>query len=281
MNNPLIYSGIANKNHFESNVWKNIVKEMENYQDYFLSFEKEFRSKEYSWPSDALHNWSRLWEYPYIYSNLKHLFPQPENIELLDIGSGVTFFSFYLAQLGFSVTASDIDPIAEQDINSALKVIDTKSGKLKVSLCTEESLPFSDSSFDAITSISVIEHVTDFEANIREIHRVLKNDGYFLITFDIDLSGVHELKPSTYRNFNQILNKYFENIIPEKIIHPLNNLTNKNSLYPDNYYTNNFAAKFKRMKNSIKSIFGIKYYNPGYLTCQGIILKKRNVILNF
>lgn len=278
MNELLVYSGIADINNFKDKNWKDIFQEMEKYQDEFLSKEDKFRSKEYSWPSDALHNWSRLWEYPYIYSNLQNLYLNKSNdIKLLDIGSGVTFFSFFIASKGFFVTASDIDPIAEKDINSAIKFIDTKPGNLEFKLCTEDNLPFNSESYDVVTSISVIEHVTNFEQNISEIHRVLKQDGHFLLTYDIDLNGVHELKPKTYIQFNEILKKYFEIIVPEKIIHPLNNLSNKNSPYPDSYFGKNLSASFKRLKNGVKNIFGIKYYNPGYLNCQGVILKKKNL----
>lgn len=43
-------------------------------------------------------------------------------------------------------------------------------------------LPFSDNSFDLISAIEVIEHLTDTDRFLSEVHRCLRKGGYFLIT---------------------------------------------------------------------------------------------------
>lgn len=45
-----------------------------------------------------------------------------------------------------------------------------------------EHLDFADGHFDVVTAIEVIEHVLDLPATVREVHRVLKPGGAFVIT---------------------------------------------------------------------------------------------------
>lgn len=45
-----------------------------------------------------------------------------------------------------------------------------------------EQLDFADGHFDVVTAIEVIEHVLDLPAAVREVHRVLKPGGAFVIT---------------------------------------------------------------------------------------------------
>ncbi|MCP4650959.1 MAG: methyltransferase domain-containing protein [PVC group bacterium] len=44
------------------------------------------------------------------------------------------------------------------------------------------SLPFQDESFDVVSSSEVIEHIDDINAFLKEIHRILKPEGVFVIT---------------------------------------------------------------------------------------------------
>ncbi len=80
----------------------------------FLDMEAEFRSKEYKWPRDPLHDWARVWEYPYVYYHLAawmKTLPQDYKPLVADVGSGDTFFPFSIAKLGYQVICTDIDPI--------------------------------------------------------------------------------------------------------------------------------------------------------------------------
>lgn len=271
------YSGFANINDFTSEIWNTIYLDMKKYQDYFLSKESLFRSKNYIWPSDALNNWSRLWEYPYVYFHLNKIRAHNQVCEnILDVGSGVTFFTNYLSKNGFKITATDIDPIAEQDNLKVFEVFKDDAINANFKLCTDEKLPFDNNSFDIVTSISVIEHVKDFQINISEINRVLKDNGFFILTLDIDLDGKYELSPQSYDNLMNIIFQYFELYVPEKNFHPNCYLNNTNS--PNPYPNFSGFTKFsKNIINFLKSIFGIKYFKYSNLNVKGMILRKKQL----
>jgi ubiquinone/menaquinone biosynthesis C-methylase UbiE len=269
------YSGLANINDFDLLEWKNIFHEMESYQEEFLKFEHQFRSSEYKWPGDALHNWSRLWEYPYVYYHLNNFNSEKGKVaKVVDVGSGVTFFTTFLAGKGYQITATDIDPITETDLNRAFQVINTNPGKADVRICTADKLPFDDESCDAAISISVIEHVVDFEKTIKEIYRILKKDGIFILTFDIDLNNNHELKPDRYIDFKKVLFKYFKLEVDQQVIHPQKALTSLISPYPYPIYKTILHKLSKNFIRKIKDVMAIKYYKPYYLTCEGVVLRK-------
>ena len=64
---------------------------LEKEQADFLAMESAFRSREYKWPRDPLHTWSRVWEYPYTYHHLQQargqwpVAPPPRVVSLLPL----------------------------------------------------------------------------------------------------------------------------------------------------------------------------------------------------
>ena len=62
----------------------------------FISNEEHLRAYMQKWVKDPLHQWSRQWEYPYVYENAKAELQTDQETRVLDAGSGVTFFSYYL-----------------------------------------------------------------------------------------------------------------------------------------------------------------------------------------
>src|SRR5262249_24861798 len=68
--NPYLRSGLASLSDLETNVHRALYAALNQTQNEFLSKQELFRSRDYVWPADALHNWSRIWEYPYVYAHL-------------------------------------------------------------------------------------------------------------------------------------------------------------------------------------------------------------------
>jgi len=82
--------------------------------------------------------------------------------------------------VGLDLTAAMVEK-AEQNAASTPEILD---GQAKVSFVQGdiEALPFADETFDAVISNCVINHARDKQQVYREIHRVLKCGGYFIVS---------------------------------------------------------------------------------------------------
>jgi len=110
-----------------------------------------------------------------------------KNLPILDIGSYASEVIVALHKLGFTnLTGADLNP--------ALKRMPF-SDSIHFEITDFLHTPFKDGSFQAITSISVIEHGYDPVALMSEISRLLMPNGYFIASFDywpdkIDTTGI-------------------------------------------------------------------------------------------
>jgi len=246
MNSSLFdFMGFAAKTDLEKEDWKILFSCLEREQSVFLNNQNKFRSKEYKWPRDPIHTWSRLWEYPYIYYHLQRIKEQSpnENLRVLDFGSGVTFFPFSVAQLGYDITCADIDPVCAVDIPAAAKIVRHTPGSVKVVLIKDGIIPVESESQDIVYCISVLEHIPNFESVIDEIQRVLKPSGQFIFTIDIDLRGNFEFGVDKFERLQVKLDKFFTKKLFERPVHPSNLLTTVNSPYPMKKWSPYYALK--------------------------------------
>jgi ubiquinone/menaquinone biosynthesis C-methylase UbiE len=96
----------------------------------------------------------------------------PANATILDVGCGskATFLRAISPRikLGFGVD---------------FKVANTQFGNLNTTqVMLDGTLPFEDAIFDVVTMLAVLEHIEQEKLILREIHRVLKDDGKLVIT---------------------------------------------------------------------------------------------------
>ncbi len=95
-----------------------------------------------------------------------------QNCNLLDIGCGFNhkFLSF-------------IKPYIEHGVGVDFKVQELSCCKIKtINMTLNETLPFNDCSFDAVTMLAVLEHIDKPRHIVSEVRRVLKNEGKFILT---------------------------------------------------------------------------------------------------
>lgn len=251
-------SGLAALSELETREWRELFSLLEKEQSEFLAKEGEFRSREYKWPRDPLHTWSRVWEYPYTYHHLQQArtqWPADPPPRVVDLGSGVTYFPFSLARLGYHVTCMDIDPVCAIDIARAARLLPLAPGKVDFRLINGDILPLEDKEADAVYCISVLEHIPSPEKTIKEIARILKPGGHFVLTIDLDLRGDSEIGIGAYKRLLDEIKANFEYHFADATIHPADMLDNTKGAFRTCSPSGIRRAWFS-LKQRIKPCFG-------------------------
>lgn len=104
----------------------------------------------------------------------KKLTNRSEDNIILDVGCGGGYLSEELAKTNLDVIG--LDP-SNESIESAQMHAEQEGLDIKYFVGYGEKLPFESNSFDFVCCCDVLEHVKDFGNIIKEISRVLKNNG--------------------------------------------------------------------------------------------------------
>jgi ubiquinone/menaquinone biosynthesis C-methylase UbiE len=112
---------------------------------------------------------------------------QPKDkVNILDAGSGFTFFPYYISykHANCNVYCCDYD-------YSLINLFDGANKKSKQHLDFKvydlTNLGYKDNSFDAVYCISVLEHALNREKIFEQFKRVLKPNSLLILSFDISL----------------------------------------------------------------------------------------------
>ncbi len=97
----------------------------------------------------------------------------------LDAGCGEGIFSRELAMRGIPVTGTDIDADALEACKNNAALLGIQYPIVEGSV---ERLPFASQKFDQVLATDVIEHVNHPEAALKEINRVFKKGGNFVMS---------------------------------------------------------------------------------------------------
>lgn len=145
---------------------------------------------------------------------LKKYFKNNLNIKTLDLGPGNATFAFQLdEELGYqNIFGVDIDnyiPLERKHLIKEFKIADLSLDKI----------PWPDEHFDIATAWCVLPHLENPFYCVREIARVLKNNGIFLFTVphltskpSLDYLRKHE-NFSMYRDKNNHITLFTQSII--------------------------------------------------------------------
>ncbi len=120
----------------------------------------------------------------------------PPTSHILDLGSATGGNSVLMQNLGFKVSSLEY---SELGFNLQVqKGIDVAKGDAR-------DIPFSESHFDGVICLDVLEHILEDSQVVSEIARVLKPGGYFLISVPEDprLWSDHDVAVSHFRRYSR------------------------------------------------------------------------------
>lgn len=130
---------------------------------------------------DEIKSWDVLKTLEFLKSNLSR------DDAVLDVGS-------FASEIIVALHSQDFINLTGTDLNPDLSKM-PHADKIRYEITDFMHTPFEDASFQAITSISVIEHGFNGKALVHEMSRLLRPGGYFIASFDywpekVDTTGV-------------------------------------------------------------------------------------------
>jgi ubiquinone/menaquinone biosynthesis C-methylase UbiE len=112
----------------------------------------------------------------------------PENGPYLDIGVGSPAATVIeAARLGAEAVGCDLSSAAIERCRE-FAASEGQAERASFTVCPAEALPFGDAHFGAASLVSVLEHVEDDEAAVRELRRVVRPGGRVWLTVPNHLS---------------------------------------------------------------------------------------------
>ena len=204
-----IYDGFPQNKDYMDLLESDVFKNMEIFSNTFINANgKILGNYMKKWVQDPLHQWSRQWEYPFIFSRIKDSIEHVEEPKILDAGSGITFFSYYLNELfpKAKIDCCDYDKTLDIKYNG---INEATGSEIKFSSGDLRKLPYENNNFNLIYCISVLEHTDEYEKIIEEFKRVLKPGGTLLVTFDVSIDGSRDISVEKGKQLVRSLENHF------------------------------------------------------------------------
>jgi SAM-dependent methyltransferase len=129
---------------------------------------------------DRYETFSRVWEYPWLWFQLKPF--KGQGLKVLDVGSERSPLPWFLATQGFQVTVSDHTMRSWGVWENAKTQL---CAPMRRRLLDAQCLNLPTATTDIYLSVSVIEHFPEKAQAIAEAARVLRPNGLLIMTFDI------------------------------------------------------------------------------------------------
>jgi ubiquinone/menaquinone biosynthesis C-methylase UbiE len=126
--------------------------------------------------------------YPW-HRTVARLLPNLNGASVLEVGCGRGDFSLWLARKYPLAAITGID-FAESAIAAALTKLPPHNFNLRFLLDDAESLTFPAATFDHVISCECLEHVPQPDKMVREMARVLKPSGRFILTTENYFNGM-------------------------------------------------------------------------------------------
>lgn len=135
---------------------------------------------------------------------MMELVPQKlAGLHILDAGCSAGWYSEQFAQRGAQVTAIDISP---EMVKHTHQLLGDKA--LVICLDLEETLPFQDATFDVVVSSLTLHYLKEWRKTFKELHRVLKPGGSFLLSIHHPLTDLQLLENVDYFSTELIVDSW-------------------------------------------------------------------------
>lgn len=206
----MLTAGVPSMTDYHNLVGSQAFRDMEEDSNQFLKTHVDtLESYAQKWVKDPLHQWSRQWEYPYVDEQVRSFLADRSGnpIRVLDAGSGVTFFPYYL-QSNYPCEVKCVD--YDEGLGSIFDAINAKvDSPVDFKSAGISALPFEDDSFQFVYCISVLEHTEQYPEIIKEFRRVLAPSGVLVVTFDISIDGDRDIPIEGAQKLLHELNEVF------------------------------------------------------------------------
>ena len=147
---------------------------------------------------------------------LEYLDPK-EGEWILDVACGEGALSLKIAERGCEVYGIDI---SEDGIKAARRLAEREGITCEFRAGNSEDLPYPDSYFDKVVCSSSLEHFKDDIKALKEMHRVLKQNGKLVLTADSFTYPISDELKEKHRKIAYVVNYY----TPEKLKERFENL---------------------------------------------------------
>jgi SAM-dependent methyltransferase len=189
-----------------------IYKELYNYSDqWYRKHNSSLGRYKLKWVENPIRHCSRIVEYPFVLERILGSFPKDQNkYKILDAGSGITFFPYYLGNSGYKIECIDYD---EELASTYLKINSSTDNPPYFSCLSLHNLNIiADESYDLVYSISVVEHILPeiWPNVVNELKRVLKPDGQLILTMDISIDKKSSISLDLLDNFFDVIHSCFK-----------------------------------------------------------------------
>lgn len=176
-------------------------------------------------------------------------------VKVLDLGCGAGRHVVYMAFKGFEAYGADISETGLKKTKERLKENSLNAFLVK---CDMKSLPFIDQCFDVTICLNTIYHqkLSGIRQTISEVHRILRENGLFLINF-------HSKRSHRYGEGVKIEeNTFMDRSGPEKGV--LHHFVDQNELEQlfQNFRIVEKRLNEKKVKNYLRSLWEILAEKP-------------------
>lgn len=264
-----------------------LFKDMEGFSDRFIrAYSPYIERYKLRWVSDPFHQWGRQWEYPFVFEYIDEYLGKRElsSPEILDAGSGITFFPYYCASRfqGSKISCCDYDSMLGEIFD---KINREEGSNIIFKEADIRKLPFKGDSFDIIYCISVLEHTCDYSTALSEFKRVLKKGGLFVITFDISLDGIADISIADAKRLINEIEETFNSMAGPGLAEIGDLRSKKGQIITTDYFrrTNpgllpwRFPALSAIKSNLVKGKFPFKFFKDVTCFCMPVIHNRSDI----